>query len=286
MTETVELVCEPARLVLAPLLGGGIAHLDVGGLPVLRPWSGDPDNPFSLASNILVPFSNRISGGGFAWDGERHAIDANLPGEALPIHGDGFQRHWSIAAHSADTVCLELSDGAIGPFRYTARQTFQLSASGLSIELDVTNRGTTALPFGCGFHPWFPRTSATRLQFSASGLWQEDSNHLPSGHIRLDDAPDWSFAALRPLPEHWINNGYSGWNGAARIEQGPEFVSVDVSASDNLSTAIVYSPDQLADFFCFEPVSHPVDAFNLPGQPGLTILNEGETLRAWMRFAW
>jgi aldose 1-epimerase len=30
--------------------------------------------------------------------------------------------------------------------------------------------------------------------------------------------------------------------------------------------------------FCLEPVSHPIDAFHLPGQPGLQILEKGESL--------
>ena len=30
--------------------------------------------------------------------------------------------------------------------------------------------------------------------------------------------------------------------------------------------------------FCFEPVSHPIDAFHLPGRPGLRVLAQGEVL--------
>ena len=56
------------------------------------------------------------------------------------------------------------------------------------------------------------------------------------------------------------------------------------TASAVLSTYLVYSPSRSADFFCFEPVSHPVDAFNLPGEPtshGLVILEVGERTHAW-----
>ena len=50
---------------------------------------------------------------------------------------------------------------------------------------------------------------------------------------------------------------------------------------------ILYSPSDKADFFCFEPVTHPVDGHNLPGGPeanGLTILAPRETLSAACRF--
>ena len=54
-----------------------------------------------------------------------------------------------------------------------------------------------------------------------------------------------------------------------------------------LSTYIVYSPSDKADFFCFEPVTHPVDAHNLPGGPeanGLSILAPQEAVSATCRF--
>ena len=30
--------------------------------------------------------------------------------------------------------------------------------------------------------------------------------------------------------------------------------------------------------FCFEPVTHPIDAFHVPGRPGLHVLRTGESL--------
>ncbi len=286
MCEGVELTAGAARLTVVPDMGGGIARLDHQERPVLRRRAGDQTNPFSLASNILVPFSNRISGGGIRWDGRFHGIEPNLPGEAFPIHGDGFQKPWSVQSTGPHVIRLELPDGTIGPYRYAAVQTFGLSASGLRIDLQVTNTGGDTLPFGCGFHPWFPRSHATRISFTAAGVWLEDTRHIPDRHLDIGDNPGWDFSKLRPLPDNWINNGFTGWNGGAHIEQGPEAVSLHMRVSPNLSTAVVYSPDGQADFFCFEPVSHPVDAFNLPGYPGLRSLAGGQSLEAWVEFSW
>jgi aldose 1-epimerase len=40
----------------------------------------------------------------------------------------------------------------------------------------------------------------------------------------------------------------------------------------------VYRPGH-GPALCFEPITHPIDAFHLPGRPGLRVLAQGETLR-------
>ncbi len=282
----ITLAAGTAKAEIAPQIGGGLANLWAGDLPVLRPWSGDVSaGPFALACNLLVPFSNRISRGGFAFDGHDHAVLPNASGEPYPIHGDGFQRAWDVADNSAAAARLILTDGGIGPFCYGAEVIYELTARSLETRLSVTNRGEVPLPFGLGLHPWFPRSPATRLQFKATGVWPETPDHLPATlqPQPLDDHGPWG--DLAPLPEGWINAGFSGWDGHARIRQGRDAASVRLTAK-NLGTALVYAPSASADFFCFEPVSHPVDAHNLPSQPGLLRLAPAETLTASMTLTW
>ncbi|MBB3424535.1 aldose 1-epimerase [Rhizobium sp. BK312] len=288
--ERIVLDNEKARLELVPALGGGIARLDVripGGsfLPALRPWTGREGDAFSLGSNVLVPFSNRISGGGFEQDGIFYLIPVNLPGEPLPIHGDGFQRRWRTVARRGEIAELEC-DGEIGPFRYRARQIVTLAIDKLVIDLTVQNLSGQKLPFGVGFHPWFPRNAGTRLRFRASEIWLEDERHLPAGRRKVIEVPDWDFDSGRVLPEGWINNVFGGWDRKAVITQGGGAVSLRIFASDNLDYALVYSPNSNVDFFCFEPVSHPVDAHNLDGRPGLQVLEHREELTASMTLQW
>ena len=129
---------DAAKLILAPELGGGIARLDVDNKPVLRPWSGDKHNLFSLAHNVLVPFSNRISCGGFNWNGVNYSLEPNLDDEIFPIHGDAFQKVWDIA-DSDNGISMTLSNGSFGPWRYSAEQLFELTPNSLKITLIVKN---------------------------------------------------------------------------------------------------------------------------------------------------
>ncbi|TKB25687.1 MAG: aldose 1-epimerase, partial [Mesorhizobium sp.] len=86
-----------------------------------------------------------------------------------------------------------------------------------------------------------------------------------------------------PLPWDWVNNAFDGWNRRASIAQLEEGIGVTLTASPELGVYILYSPSSDADFFCFEPVSHPVDAHH--GE-GLTVLEDGQTMSAAMRLDW
>lgn len=274
-----------ARLSLHPFMGGGIAGLWVGQKPVLRPWSGNSaDGPFALASNVLVPFSNRIDGG-FTFEGTYHPMAKNMEIDPFAIHGDGFQKEWAVTSVSDDQATLHLSDGAFGPFRYEATQTFTLFGDTLTNTLTMINRADIALPYGGGFHPWFPRSTQTRLQAVAPDHWPEGEGSLPASDTPQTPPDDFDFADAKPLPDRWINCAFSNWNGTARISQGQDAISLTLS-SDTLDTAIVYSPEPECGFFCFEPVSHPVNAHNLPDMPGLTVLQPGQSLSMMMNIDW
>lgn len=292
MSEWIVLTADDARLEVAPHLGGAIMQLRVGALPVLRPWSGAPGatgapggDAFDSGCIVLAPFSNRISKP-FEWEGRTHALTPNRPGSPFPIHGDAWARAWTVESRQAGAVRLGLEDGGFGPFRYEARLSYVLSPDALVARLTLTSRATSSLPFGVGFHPWFPKSAETRLQFAATGVWLSDDRRIPTGVAPAPIPTGWDFSAPRPLPRGLIDNGFAGWDGVARITQGADAVSVDLSAGKGLGTLLVFSPDEAAGFFCAEPVSHPVDAHNLPGRPGLVTLAPGETLEAEMRLEW
>lgn len=282
---TLTLRAGSARAEIEPARGGGLASLEVGDRPVLSARAGRPaGSPFELAMNLLLPFSNRIAGP-FAYEGQVHALPANLPGEPFPIHGDAFQRPWEVASATDRWARLRLPGGQIGPYRYDASVTYRLTSRSLVTTLALTSRSAGPLPVGLGFHPWFPRRSATRVRFSATGCWPQTDRHLPATAEPVPLPPDWDFRAPAPLPPGWINAAFSGWDGEGEIQQDSTAVPLRLSAP-GLSSVILYAPSAEAPFFCLEPVSHPVDAHSLPGQPGLVRLAPGESLAATMGLHW
>jgi aldose 1-epimerase len=292
MRAAVQLVAGSLTADIIPSLGGGVARFDVlreeKRIEVFRGCpEGGTDDPGKLGMYVLVPWSNRISGSGFTFGGVFHPLAANVADEPCPIHGDGWLSPWRVSLSDNRRVRLEHDARGPGPYRYEATLEYILSADAMTIRLAATNRATLALPFGLGFHPWLPRTPGTRLQVDAESVWLEDARHLPLKRVPVTSCPDWDFSALRSLPAGWINTAFSGWNGRATIIWEDRGLTLDLEARSPLSTFILYSPSADARFFCFEPVSHAVDAHNLPPGPeahGLVVLTPDETLAAECRF--
>jgi aldose 1-epimerase len=275
------------RLGLLPSLGGSVAAWQLdrpqGPLDLWRPWDGKTEDLYQTASFAMVPWSNRISGGGFTHAGRFHAMRPNRKGEPYPIHGDGWLQPWQISQPAADTLVMTLvSYGFDGnPYDYEAVQTFRLVDGGLDQRVQVRHLGITPLPYGLGVHPWFPRTPQTRITAPVQGVWLCGDDPLPVGHT-TDFPAGWNLNEGAPAVGPLIDNGYTGWGGEACIAWPELGLQVTARMPDferdggfAQHFCLVYRPPQ-GPAFCFEPITQPIDAFHLPGQPGLRMLGPGE----------
>ena len=273
---------------ITPTLGAGLSCFDYVGNgttePIFKP--GPDRGPLDPAMFLLLPFSNRISGGGFTFRGAFHRLAPNVPGEPYPIHGDGYGQAWLVDHADATSARLRLTPSGVSPFRYAAVVNYATSDGALTAELTLENLGFAAMPFGLGFHPWVVRTGDTRLLAPASGVWLETKDHLRAGEAPVPLPQEWDFSRPQRLPPGFINNGFSDWRGMATIAWPGRGLRLDIAASPALSTYIIYSPGASADFFCFEPVSHPVDAHNLRegDTSGLVVLEPHASVRANVAF--
>ena len=210
------------RLGLVPALGGSVAEwawLGAGEPAQLwRPWDRSSEDRYTLASFAMLPWSNRISHGGFEHRGEWHPMAPNRSGEPYPIHGDGWLQAWTSTRTAPNAVELHLHSRRHGgnPYEYDAVQRFELVPGGLDQSLTVTHRGARPLPYGLGLHPWFPRTPRTTLQARVSGVWLSGDDPIPTRHT--SELPDtWDLNAGADMNGGLIDNAYTGWDGRATI---------------------------------------------------------------------
>ena len=261
------------RLDVAPSLGGGITRFDWrsdGALvPIFRRCrhiAADTD-PNQLACYPMLPYSNRIGGGHFGVGGRRVDVPRNRVAEPLPIHGDGWLAHWQVAETDHDKVRLTLDHSDGKPYAYRASQTYALEGPSLVITLEVENTG---------------RDAQTELSAAAAGLWLQGDDWLPVRHVPAP--PAWQFGVAYPLPETIVNHAFTGWSGQAAVVWPKRRLSLTIASDADYY--VLYTPPG-EDFFCFEPVDHPINAVNLPGgaaSHGMTMLARGERLSRSFRF--
>jgi aldose 1-epimerase len=276
---------------LLPAIGGAMARMDwvADGvkLPVLRPWTAAPDaaapppRPNQLACFALLPWSNRLAGG-FSHDGVDYAIAPNRAGDEYPIHGEGWLLAWTVSELSATQAVLTLDHSAGAPFNYVATMRYALHGARLDLTLEVRNTGETTLPYGVGLHPFMPRSAGVILPAHARSVWRAGADKLPT-HAEPPPAA-WDFATAQTLPADAVDHVFEGWDGSARVAWPETGLSLSISADTGYF--IAYTPVG-ADFFCFEPVDHLINAHNAAGGPennGLTLLAPGATLRRTFSF--
>lgn len=272
--------------------GGGIAGFDWHGrgepVALMRRHDAEPGrpergiDPNHLACFPLLPWSNRIAGGGFEVDGRRVTLPLNREEDPWPIHGSGWQRAWQVESHAASELRLSLRESSASAYCYEAGQHYALRGETLQVELSITNTGPATLPFGLGLHPFFLRHGGVRLLAPAPRVWLNDGR-TPLPTACADVPPHWDFRAERDLPEQGIDHAFQDWNGQAMIHWPASRLALRIDSDAH--AFVLYTPAG-QDFFCFEPADHPINAVHLPGGPaanGMTMLSPGATLRR--RFA-
>jgi aldose 1-epimerase len=275
----VQLHAGPLTCELEPRLGGCIAGLWHGAVPVLR---STPAHQLASArqagSYPLVPFSNRIAQASLHWQGTQHPLVLNNAPEPHAIHGVGWQRPWTVLESDEQFAMLAYEHAADSawPFAFDSSQTFRLSGSALELTLSLTNQSREPAPAGLGWHPFFLKRARSRVSFEASGRWEMGPDKLPTRRI-AQNGLDVDCASLD------VDHCYDGWRGEAHLRDEV----LHIKLSSNLSRLVVFT-NSGRDSIAIEPVSHVNNALSLvhagadAAELGLAILAPGESISAQM----
>lgn len=257
-----------------------------GDFPLLRPGK---NNGQAIHSSCFpfVPFASRVSGNQFVQAGKTYHLPPNTDWDPHYLHGDGWLNEWQLQQAVHDE--LQLAYQHRGEcYCYDVLQTFSLHDDCLRLTLVVTHRGHTPLPYGLGWHPYFPMNHKTLLYAPADGYWVEREQWLSGAHRTVRPAA-LNFNQAAPIPSHWVNNGFSGWNGQAIIAWPDAACQLLLSTEPAAPCYFVFvsdtqfDPQYQSDYFCFEPMSHGPDDHHRPGAGKLKILEAGQTLQLRMR---
>ena len=274
---------EAMEAEIVPDIGGGLAAFRWQGQNVMRSASATTlaaGDPLGLAMFPLVPWSNRIAQGRFSQVGLDVALPGNLGDHPHAIHGHGWQRPWSVVEASETMVTLTYDHAADAwPWAYRAKLHYRLTTSGLETRLSVENRAETPMPAGLGLHPYFQRRPQMQVHARLDGWWETDADVLPTQHRACGERTDWSELLLKGRT---IDTVFTGWDGSAKLVWPEADLALRMTASNTARWLVIYAPQSEA-IICLEPVTHPTNALNQRGQPGIKMLEPGESTELLLR---
>ena len=297
MTDIVTIENDHWQVGLVPAGGGCVAfgRVRVGGewVDVLRPTPTDLLGTWGeTASFPLVPWSNRIAGGLFAWAGRDHQLRINFA-DGTAIHGTGFEFPWKVVESTPTSVVLEFAShevyGVNFPWAFTARFGYALDGERFEWHMEITNDAHETFPAGLGHHPYFMRDLASddggavggtaQLQLNCTEVYPVEEC-LPTGPPEpVSGRRD--FRDMKPLGAEFMDGCFTARTSStlATIDY-PGALTLDIEAGALLEHAVVYLPVDVP-FFAVEPVTNANDGFNLEAAgkqgTGVFLVQPGET---------
>ncbi len=232
----------------------------------------------------MVPFANRAFGGIVDNGDRRFQLPINDPAVNSAIHGFGWQAAWEVASATTGSATLRhRRQSSDDPYCYEAELTLSLSAEGVRLLLRVTSLTEPAVPYGIGFHPWFPCAKDTVLTVAAQRELVFGPQYRATGATQLGSGGP--FARGRTVRQgHELAMSLIDWSGPAILATPSTGIRITIDASDSLRHPVLWMPPG-ADFVCFEPQSHAIGAPSEAAARACTPLKplgNGETMSGWM----
>ena len=276
ITTSLELRAGDLRLALRADLGGSIAGLWLGDLPVLRSTEAAELGSSHVAGSFpLVPYSNRLGYRRLRWLGQDHTTQPNYGDSPHSLHGVGWKRAWQVVSSSSTEAVLQLTHqpDADWPFAFEAQQRFLLGPDSLEMHLSISNRESQPQPVGLGWHPYFVKRPHSRLHIELTERWESDASGLPTRR-EPQQGIDGEVAHMA------FDHCFEGWRGPARIRDD----KLSMRLTSSLPYLVVYTPAS-KPYYCVEPVSHVSNAIHMadPAAHGLQSLKPQSNFEAWMK---
>jgi aldose 1-epimerase len=228
------------------------------------------------ASFPLVPYSNRIGYGQFEWEGRKQAVHLNFAPEPHAIHGVGWDKPWTLQAHTDTMVrmALEHRGDSAWPFAFDCFQTIELGDGTVSLEMEVIHRGDAPAPYGLGWHPYFVKRAGATVRFNAEGRWEMGADKLPT-HRAAHTGLHQNIDTLT------VDHCFDGWDGTLVLQDA----RMRVTVRSALRHLVVFTTPE-RDNIAVEPVSHVNNALNLMASTGVSAQSLGlQVLQPGQRWA-
>jgi aldose 1-epimerase len=257
-------------LVIDTQTGASLIELHLSGISLID-LPGSSDHP--LASNpyhpsaLLTPWVNRVRNGNYSFKGKNYQLPINEPALGNAIHGLLARAPFTLVQQSESSVSLEHAykgEEPNYPFPFTFRYNYTLTDVGaLEITFEAQNTGPTAMPFACGWHPYFSFHDTTvadlSIKFHPISRFLSDSQMIPLKEENLQGQTKFIFSQekvdhvfrLEPKEKHITEFIDHKHQRSLFLEQ----------SSVQFPFLVVFQPEGYTSV-AIEPMTANTDAFN------------------------
>lgn len=225
----------------------------------------DPTKNVRGGIPVLFPTPGKLANDAWSYSGQTGAMKQ---------HGFARNQAWRVADRSATSTVLSLESNdetrTQFPWDFGFDMTFALRGATLRLEQRVTNRATTAMPFGIGFHPYFHVPDRDKPRARIATRAKRAFDNVTKQTIALPDAID---LTQNEVDLHLLDHG------STESELASPGGTVRLRGSAEYTHWVVWT---LAgrDFVCLEPWTCPGNAINTGDR--VLLLAPSETRTLWL----
>jgi galactose mutarotase-like enzyme len=255
-----------ARVTIASERGAIVSRFDIGDHRILFMDEStliDPTKNVRGGVPILFPSPGKLTNDTWSRDG-LHGV--------MKQHGFARNLGW----HRVGGSTLSLESNKVTreqyPWDFVFDMAFSLHGTTLRLEQRITNRSSTPMPFGVGFHPYFEVRDADKRKARITTTARHAFDNVTKKNVELDGID----LAQKEVDLHLLDHGKTE---CSLVHAGG---TVLVRGSKEYTHWVVWT---LAgrDFVCLEPWTCPGDALNSGDR--LMLLDPGQSRELWLEIS-
>ncbi len=186
--------------------GATLRSLTVGGQEFLVTFAPNEPSTF-YHGQVLLPWSNRIAGGQYVWNGVTQQLPINEISHNSALHGLVNWMNWDVVDHDESSITLSLvlhaRDGY--PFVLQFWEKYAITPIGFEVFTTAKNIGSEAAPYDPSNHPYFTLSAGQRtinedfLRIPCQSYFKTDSNLIIIPPPVSVEGTPYDFRTPRPI---------------------------------------------------------------------------------------
>jgi aldose 1-epimerase len=137
-------------------IGAALIGLTIDDIELIQTYDLEQAVPL-CAGVVMAPWSNRLDGGQWKYQGKNRQFEINIPAQNNANHGLLLDHSYSVVAQTESSITLSATIQATDayPFNVDTTVTYQLTEAGITVTHSAVNHSADAAPYGVGGHPYF-----------------------------------------------------------------------------------------------------------------------------------